>query len=73
MTGDLSFEEDPSIRMLEGTKLRFTGSDPGGNQRTFIDIKNELSSGIEGDEAAIGCVFTTRPTQLILTTLKQRR
>ena len=51
MTGDLCFNNGShSIRMLEGTKLRFTGSDPGGNQRTFIDIKNELSSGVEGDE-----------------------
>ena len=51
MTGDLSFDGGShSIRMLDGTKLRFTGSDPGGNQRTFIDIKNELSSGTEGAE-----------------------
>ena len=51
MTGDLCFNDGShSIRMLEGTKLRFTGSDSGGNQRTFIDIKNELSSGVEGDE-----------------------
>ena len=51
MTGDLSFDGGShSIRMLDGTKLRFTGSDPGNNQRTFIDIKNELSSGTEGAE-----------------------
>ena len=51
MTGDLSFDGGShSIRMLNGTKLRFTGSDSGNNQRTFIDIKNELSSGVEGAE-----------------------
>ena len=51
MTGDLSFDGGShSIRMLNGTKLRFTGSYPGYNQRTFIDTKNELSSGTEGAE-----------------------
>ena len=74
MTGDLSFDGSSlALRAHSGGRLRYTAADPSGNQRTFVDIKNNDHSDNKDSGYYLKLYHLQEPTDAGYPTTKNMR